>query len=138
MAYRRCAWYHAAGGWLYSAITGRGIINEREEVIYDFEGRPIRLPWERWLHTTRPEHPYMLYMRSELVETLQNPDFVSRSSTDPASVRIYIKWFENTYVGNKWLRAIVKAEDDIDSFVLTAFVRPRADAGDVIWQKENP
>ena len=112
--------------------------NERDEVIYDFQGQPIRLPWERWLHTIRPEHPYMLYMKSELVEALQNPDFVSRSSRDPATVRIYIKWFEDTYVGNKWLRVIVKFEDDTESYVLTAFVRSRPDVGDVIWRKENP
>ena len=112
--------------------------NESDEVIYDFQGQPIRLPWERWLHTIRPEHAYMLNMRTELVETLKSPDFVSRSSRDPASVRIYIKWCENTSVGNKWVRVVVKLEDNKDLFVLTAFVRSRPDVGDVIWRKENP
>ena len=80
----------------------------------------------------------MANMRPELVEALRNPDFVSRSSRDPAAVRIYIKWFEGCFVGNKWLRVVVKLEDDNDSYVLTAFVRSRADVGDIIWQKENP
>ena len=107
-------------------------------MIYDFQGRAIRLPWERWLHTIGPKHPYMLYMRSELVDALRYPDYISRSPTDPESVRIYIKWCEDTHVGNKWLRVVVKFEDDTDSYVLTAFVRSRADVGDVIWQKGNP
>ena len=119
-------------------MKGRGIINDRDEVIYDFQGQAIRLPWERWLHTIRPEHAYMLSMRPELVESLRNPDFVSRSSRDPASVRIYIKWFEGSPVGDKWLRVAVKLEGTDNSYVLTAFVRSRADVGDVMWRKENP
>ena len=64
---------------------------------------------------------------------------MSRSSRDPDSVRIYIniKWFEGSPVGDKWLRVVVKLEENSDSYVLTAFVRSRADVGDVIWQKEN-
>ena len=73
-----------------------------------------------------------------MVESLRNPDFVSRSSRDPATVRICIKWIEGSLVGDKWMRVVVKRAANNDSYVLTAFVRSRADVGDVIWQKENP
>lgn len=79
-----------------------------------------------------------MHMGMELAETLQNPDIVSRSSKDPDAVRIYIKWFENTRIGNKWLRVVVKFEDLTDAFVMTAYARSRMDTGEIIWQEQNP
>ena len=51
-------------------------------MIYDFQGRPIRLPWERWLHIIDPhgDHPYMVHWREELEETLKEPDLIIQST----------------------------------------------------------
>lgn len=116
---------------------GRGIIYDRDEIITDFQGQAIRLPYERWLHIIDPagQHPYMIGMRAELVQTLQEPEVVIRSKDDPEWSRIYFRWFENTEEGAKWIRAVVKFLDDGDAFVLTAFVRERLDSGEVLWRK---
>ena len=77
-------------------------------------------------------HPYMVAVRAELDETLKDPDVIIRSMDDPARSRLYFKWFENTVVGDKWVRVVVKFLDDGDAFVLTAFVREILDSGEVL------
>ena len=115
----------------------RGIIDSGDEIIYDHQGQPIRLPAERWRHiTTRKDHLYMAYMRRETVETLRDPDTITRSLQDPEMVRIYCKWFRNTAVGSKWVLAPVKFLDGGDAFVLTAYALNAVDLGQVIWTRE--
>ena len=64
----------------------------------------------------------MATMRSELVETLEDPDLVVRSTVDAEIGRIYHKWFQYTAVGSKWVRAVVYFITDSDAFVATAYV----------------
>ena len=118
-------------------VKGRGIINERDEVIYDFQGRPIRLPWERWLHIiTRKDHLYMVHLREELEETLKGPDLIIQSNVNPESGRVYHKWFEQTVMGSKWVRVVVYFLADDDAFVATAYVDNEVIAGEVLWSRE--
>ena len=93
-------------------------------IIQDFQAQPIRLPAERWQHII-DRHPYM-------VETLLDPDTIRKSNSEPDTVRIYYKWFENTVVGRKWVSVVVEFLDDDD-----AFVRRIPAPGEEIWQKEN-
>lgn len=118
---------------------GRGIIYERDETIIDFQGQPIRLPYERWLHIIDPAgaHPYMAAMLSELMETLSAPDVVRQSNSEPTRVWLYYKWFDNTEVGNKWLCVVVEFLADNDSFVRTGYVTDRLKRGEEQWRKQN-
>ena len=79
----------------------------------------------------------MIDMWAELAETIGEPELIIRSTDDPARSRLYFKSFENTAVGAKWVRVVVKLLDDGDAFVLTAFVRERPDPGEVLWRKQT-
>ena len=81
------------------------------------------------------QHPYMIDMRAELVLTLQDPAVIIRSKDDPEWSRIYFRWFENTVVGAKCVRAVVKFLDGVDVVVLTAFTRERPDSREVLWRE---
>ena len=105
-------------------------------IIQDFQAQQIRLPEERWRHII-DRHPYMMEMREELAETLLDPDTIRKSNSEPDTVRVYYKWFENTVVGRKWVSVVVEFLDDDDAFVRTAFVRRIPAPGEEIWQKEN-
>ena len=118
---------------------GRGIINDRDEIIYDYQGQPIRLPAERWRHIIDPAgaHPYMVAMRAELYETLKDPDVIIRSTRFPDMVRIYHKWFVDIAVGNKWVRVVVMFFDYGDAFVTTAYAEYEIIFGGEIWRKQG-
>ena len=77
----------------------------------------------------------MIGMRAELTLTLRDPEVIIRSADDPSRSRLYFKWFEDTALGAKWMRVVVKFLDDGDAFVLTAFVREGTDSGEVLWRK---
>ncbi|MYC29301.1 MAG: hypothetical protein F4X65_04320 [Chloroflexi bacterium] len=108
-------------------------------MIYDFQGRPIRLPWERWLHIIDPggDHPYMVDMRAKVIETLGNPDVIVRSTRFPDTARIYHRWHEDTPLDSKWVRVVVNFVDNSDAFVMTAYAESQVIAGEVIWRKGN-
>ena len=122
-----------------SPTGGVVLLNERDEVIYDFQGNAIRLPRERWLHIMDPsgDHPYMVDMWKELVETLENPEVIVRSTRFPYTSRIYHRWFDNTPVGGKWVRVVTNFPASGDAFVLTAYSEDQVIAGEVLWQKED-
>ena len=114
----------------------RNIINGGDEIIINFQGQPIRFPYERWLHIIM-RHPYMAELRETIRETLQGPDIVIRSRQDPEAAVIYQKWMAGTAVGDKWVRVVVKVFNRDDAFVLTAFARNLMETGDTLWQKES-
>ena len=107
-------------------------------MIYDFQGRAIGLPRERWLHIIDPTggHDYMASLRPELAETLLDPEIIRGSSSEPEAVKLYYKWVENTIVGAKWLCVVVRAYDDGDAYVRTAYVTNRPKRGEELWRKE--
>ena len=109
----------------------------RDETVIDYQGQPIRLPWERWLHIIDPagRHSYMASMRAELEETLKDPDLIVRSTVFPDIGRIYHKWYEHTVIGAKWVLVVVYRLADDDAFVATAYVKGEVIAGEVLWNK---
>ena len=120
--------------WLHRKC---GIINGGDEIIIDFQGQPIRLPYERWLHITDPagDHPYMLHLRAEVELTLQDPEVIIRSTRYPDTARIYHKWFVDTVVGDKWLRVAVNFLEDDNVFVMSAYANRRIIRGAELWRK---
>ena len=87
-------------------------------LLLDYQGRAIRFPEERWQHITA-SHPEMTAMEGTIAETLLTPDQIRRDATDPATVRLYYKWFPGTPYGDKWVKVAVKLLNG-DAFVLTA------------------
>jgi hypothetical protein len=79
----------------------------------------------------------MAMMRSELEETLRDPDLIISSTRFPERVRIFHKWFDRTVVGSKWVRVVVNFLDNGDAFVLTAYADNEVIAGEELWRKER-
>ncbi len=58
-------------------------------VLTDYEGRPVRLTDERWIHIG--EHPEMVGSREAVAETLLKPEAVIESPSD-SLVRLYYRF----------------------------------------------
>jgi hypothetical protein len=98
----------------------------------DYEGRLIRLTEERWAHIA--EHPEMTEMRPGVEETLESPDVVVQSLSDPEA-RLYYRFYARTLVGGKHLCVVVKLRGD-DAFVVTAYFTDQVKRGTVLWQRK--
>jgi hypothetical protein len=96
----------------------------------DYEGRQIRLTEERWAHIS--EHPEMAEMRRAVEETLEGPEVVVQSASDPEA-RLYYRFYYRTAVGGKYLCTVVKLRGD-DAFVVTAYLTDQVKRGTVLWQ----
>ena len=82
------------------------------------QGQAVRLTDER-LHHILERHPEMVGMEWAIAETVESPDAVVASRTDPDRVSEYYKWFTNTVRSGKFIRVVVCSNLD-DAFVLTA------------------
>ena len=69
----------------------------------------------------------MAGMDEAISETLESPDMVMRSVRDRESVLEYYKWFSNTTRGAKFLRTVVRYDED-DAFLITAHFTRRIPA----------
>ena len=74
----------------------------------------------------------MTEMEPAIEETLQDPEKVVRSMTDP-NARLYYRVYFRTVVGGKFLCVVVKITDDTDAFVLTAYLTDRVKKGERLW-----
>jgi hypothetical protein len=97
----------------------------------DYEGRQIRLTEERWAHIS--EHPEMAEMRRAVEETLEGPEVVVQSASDPEA-RLYHRFYHRTAVGGKYLCVVVKLRGD-GAFVVTAYLTDQVKRGTVLWQR---
>jgi len=98
-------------------------------VLYDYEGRAIRLTDERLAHIA--EHAEMAAMEASIAETLRAPREVMQSYSDPAA-QLYYRSYVGTLVGDKFLCVVVKVVAD-DAFVLTAYLTDKVKRGIRIW-----
>lgn len=89
-------------------------------VITDHRGANIRFPDERWRHICA-DHPEMTPLYQAVCDTIAGPEVIANSSSDPAAVKLYHKWYADTSVGGKWLRVVIKFLNG-DAFVLTAYL----------------
>ena len=92
-------------------------------MLRDFQGQLVRLTDERLRHILE-RHPEMVGMEWAIAETVESPDAVVASRTDPDRVNEYYKWFTNTDRGDKFIRVVVRSNLD-DAFVLTAHMARR-------------
>ena len=92
-------------------------------LLLDYQGRAIRFPEERWQHILGG-HPELAAMEQTIGATLLSPDYIRRDAADPATVRLYYRWFPNTPYGGKWVKVAVKFFNG-DAFVVTAMATGR-------------
>lgn len=92
-------------------------------MVGDIPFPPIRLTAEQLRHIYL-RHPEMAGMEWAIRETMENPESVLVSESDPARVRELYRWFPDTSQGNKYVRVVVGFEAD-DAFVITAHLTRR-------------
>lgn len=98
----------------------------------DFEGRRFRLTLERERHIL--EHPEMKAMMPAVEETLQAPEKLVQSLSDPEA-QLYYRFYRETAVGEKYLCVTVKVKAE-NSFVLTAYLTDRVKRGGTLWPRK--
>lgn len=103
------------------------------KLLYDYEGRAIRLTDERLEHIL--EHPEMRQMLSAIEETITNPEKVIQSISD-REAHLYYRLYIGTQVGDKYLCVVVKIRQQ-DAFILTVYLMDTIKKGDVIWSKRS-
>jgi hypothetical protein len=103
------------------------------KLLHDYEGRTIRLTDERLKHIL--EHPEMKHMDLAIEETLNSPERVVQSISDPEA-HLYYRFYIGTWVGDKHLCVVVKVTQN-DAFVLTAYLTDTIKKGKVIWQRRS-
>ena len=99
------------------------------KVLHDLDGLAIRLTDERLEHIL--EHPEMAEMEPAIEETLQDPERVVQSISDP-DVHLYYRFYFRTVVGGKFLCVVVKM-GEAGAFVLTAYLTDRIKKGERLW-----
>jgi hypothetical protein len=99
------------------------------QVVTDYAGRRVRLTDERRRHIL--DRPEMAGMNDAIVETLQAPEAVVASRTDPAVALAY-RHYSATPVGDKWLCVVVKYQGE-DAFVITAYLTDTVKKGERLW-----
>ena len=99
------------------------------KILYDHEGRAIRLTEERLAHIL--EHPEMAGMEAAIEQTLAHPERVVQSFSDPQA-HLYYRYYLRTIVGRKYLCTVVKVSET-DAFVLTAYLTDRIKRGETLW-----
>lgn len=99
----------------------------------DLWANAIRLTDERRDHILT--HPEMKRMMEAVPRTLDDPDTVRASSSDPA-VRLYYRSFPRTPVTQKYMCVVVKvlsANAVADAFIITAYLTDTIKPGEQIW-----
>lgn len=102
-------------------------------VLTDYEGRSVRLTDERWEHIQ--EHPEMVGLKEAIAETLEKPEAVVESPSDPLA-RLYYRFYHHTTVGGKHMCVVVKIVSG-DAFVVTAYLTDRVKKGTLLWPKKS-
>ena len=89
--------------------------------IKDKTGRKLRMTGWNWEHIIK-RHPDISAEKEKIIETLENPDKITRSLKDE-KVRFYYKYYKHRKSVNKFLMVLVKYLNG-DGFIISAhFVR---------------
>ena len=99
-------------------------------VLFDHLGNGVRLTDERLAHVLT--HPELVGLERELERTLQLPDCVFQSLSDP-SVHLYYRPYRHSTLDEKLLCVVVKFGDS-DAFILTAYMTNAIKKGTELWR----
>ena len=97
----------------------------------DLDGRRVQLTDESWAHVLE-KRDYMADFRTEIGETLREPDEIRRSLSDPERGRLYYRWYYGTIKGDKWVCVVVKLLPH-EAFLTTTYVTDKIRRGERLW-----
>ena len=89
----------------------------------------VRTTRAHWQLIVTVKHPVMQNYLEAIQETLENPDEVRLSKTDP---QVYLFYGNNG--SRRWVCAVTKRLED-SGFLITAYRTSAIKEGDLIWQK---
>ncbi len=96
----------------------------------NYQGRIIRLTEERLAHI-QEGHPELRGFETTIGETLQHPNSVVQSLTNPHAF-LYYRWYDQTAVGAKYVCVVVILLEE-DAFVASAYLRDTVRRGVLVW-----
>lgn len=92
-------------------------------------GFTVRVTRERWSLITTIKHPIMLGREEAVKETLENPEQIRQSRSDPAVLLFYRGAGES-----RWVCAVAKQATD-PGFLITAYPTEAIKEGTQVWPK---
>ncbi len=92
-------------------------------------GFMVRVTHERWRLITTVKHPVMVGREGAVKSTLENPDQVRRSLSDPRVLLFY-----RTEGANRWVCAVAKQATD-QGFLITTYPTDAIKEGTQVWPK---
>ncbi|MEX0599221.1 MAG: hypothetical protein WD205_01180, partial [Rhodothermales bacterium] len=95
-------------------------------------GVPVRLTDERWKHISE-NHPEVVDMRSEILETLAEPDLIQEGDSGEL---LAVRRYEKTPLTSKFLIVPYREVSSEDGFILTAYLTSRpSNSRTVTWKR---
>lgn len=88
----------------------------------------IRTTEDYWEYLTTIKHRNMRGKENNVINTLDDPDFIRKSKIDE-QVFLYYKKIEN------YLYCVVVRHENGTGFLITAYVTNKAKEGEIIWTK---
>jgi hypothetical protein len=107
-----------------------GSVPSDAEVLFEVStplGFRVRVTRERWNLITTMKHPVMTGRESSVKATLEHPDEVRRSRSDPQVMLFY-----RAEGSSRWVCAVAKRTAD-DAFLITAYPTDAIKEGTRIW-----
>lgn len=92
-------------------------------------GFSVRVTYARWTLITTIKHPIMVGREAAVKQTLENPEQVRQSRSDPEVLLFYQGAGEN-----RWVCAVAKRAAD-QGFLITAYPTDAIKEGTQIWPK---
>ena len=93
---------------------------------------PVRLTDERWGHI-ESRHPEMRHHKAEVLETIEEPDFIQQGDFD---VLLAARRYPRTVLTSKYVMVAYREIGQADGFVLTAYLSSRPAARRLIlWKR---
>jgi len=99
----------------------------------DYAGRLVRLTNERLKHIR--EHPEMVELESMIETTVNLPDLVIQSRSDPSAQLCYRRC-DHSMFGEMFLCVVIKYLPS-DAFILTAYLTDKPKQGEVLWSRKR-
>lgn len=102
------------------------------EIVRSRSGVPVRLTDERWKHISE-NHPEVVDMRSEILETLAEPDLIQEGDSGEL---LAVRRYEKTPLTSKFLIVPYREVSSEDGFILTAYLTSRpSNSRTVTWKR---
>ena len=93
---------------------------------------PVRLTDERWKHISE-NHPGVLGMRTEILETLSDPDLLQAGDSGEI---LAVRRYEKTPLTSKFLIVPYREVSPDDGFVLTAYLTSLPSSSRIVtWKR---